>query len=164
MFGEYCLWFLSYCWFMETHKASLGLKSFILNFAKGVFPNLTPLLLTSLSHCSQIHAGSSVVYTLAHAPKERVILCFFFTPAFKAYQCDLCLYIFLNFETLFTSRGRQLCYKSWLCPSSNMLGVESWLSFAVFLMSADNIGTYCVWKVNIASSAVFHEEVIMEAF
>lgn len=86
---------------METHKASLGLKSFILNFAKGVFPNLTPLLLTSLSHCSQIHAGSSVVYTLAHAPKERVILCFFFTPAFKAYQCDLCLYIFLNFETLF---------------------------------------------------------------
>lgn len=62
----------------------------VLSSAQGVFPPLAPCLFSGLSCCSQMHADSSGVYTLALAPKDGVIP-YVFTPAFKTYQCDLCL-------------------------------------------------------------------------
>lgn len=60
------------------------------------------------------HHFSSPVSPIAHKYTLAAVLCthlhmllkkgssyIFFYPSFKAYQCDLCLYIFLNFETLF---------------------------------------------------------------
>lgn len=149
----------------EVYRACLRHKSCILSFAKGVFPHLTPPLLSCLSRCSQMHAGSTVVYTPAHAPKEGVMPNFFLPLLLKHINvtCAFIFSWFFGFFWFFCSKGRHLCYRSWLCPSSNV-GCGIWLSFAIFLMSGDDIGAYCVWKVITASSAVFHEGVIMELF
>lgn len=65
--------------YRDVCKTCLEPKGSVLGFAMCAFSHH----FSSLSHCLQIYAGGSVVYTLAHAPKGSVIP-YFFTPAFKA--------------------------------------------------------------------------------
>lgn len=130
-----------------------GSQGRVLSSAQGVFPALAPCLLPGLSCCSQMHADSSVVYTLTLAPKDGVIP-YFLTPAFKTYQCDLCLQIFCIFWlfSCFPPKGG-LCAVELILSFQQYVGYGICLSSTIFLMSGDDNWCLLCLKDNLCKSS-----------